>query len=968
MYRTMLALALTFGLFAPNALAAGQENEETGFADAQADHVPPSNDSLTNVAQGKPYTITQGFRDEDLMAYETRTAADNGSAYELTDGKIASSKQHDDYCNCDVMFLDKNWIGFNRQVNRSVVIDLGEPKYVDSVVGGFLQERTAAVELPRYIKFALSNDNVNWFRAGDQKPVYSDSQQASRKEIVQNGINAAARYVKVEFEVGMFTFADEIQVLGRDAKTADRQANKLPREAAPAPDDPPTVKQAGGVKHMYISYYYPVGGGNEMLGKWTKEDYKSVIAHTNLQGERTGWMFDTILFSNGGDVYTEYNTKDKWQTYLDQLFSDNLHISALDQATADAKAALKDPSYRTKVVISIPYPNPNPNAVWGELDGQTVDFDIKNGEASSFEARKRAVEWYIDTAYSTFKAKHYKNLELAGFYWQHEEVGFGTMNEENLVKHVAAKIHSGGIKKKFYWIPFFQSNGSTIWKELGFDAVMMQPNYYFTSKFGPNVESKGKIDIGRLQTTVATAKRFGMGVEVEGDYHMTWKGWGTDWDGQLYNGEYANRKYYAYLNEFKKAGLDQVVTGYYLGARTVLRDIVQDPDPKVRSAYDETSKFIDGTYEVKVPDETEIPLPKGDTWDQPIEIDAVEGDAYTSYIEVSSSKWIKFPIKAGEDWIVTLTPLNGAQFSMETRHWGPAQTKHSGFSYNKASEVQSMLVKNPGDTDTFIMLRVFPDGSPSGKFKISLARPTEDGTTMMNAIDLPNDDKIAGTAVQAGQEIWYKISGKSKYALSLVPDPNADFDVALYWDANSGAAQAVSKEGAGSTKTINYTNGFADQFLYYVKVTAKTAGTFTFYNGITPPGQQPARGTSYADAIALTAADGLAYDSATMNEGLAVDGARWFKFAVAPGEEWEVTLTPTKGAAGSPDSEVAMDMRWVEGPALKWTYSYMSHETEPQRLTVLNEESVTRYAYVRAIAQQMGGNFTLALRKLTPAP
>lgn len=910
---------------------------------------PDLDDNYENVALGKPYTVAQGFGDKDLIAYETRTSTDNGTNYELTDGKIATITAKN-------AFQDKNWTGFNRQINRSVVIDLEEPKFIDSITGGYLQERSAAVELPRYIKYALSMDNVNWYSADQQNPVYSDSQSASRKEITLSGIKATARYVKIEFEVGMFTFVDEIKVMGRNAKSTDRAVTALPIESAPVDAAPPTLEETGGVKHMYIAYYYPTGGTNEQLGRWHKDDFKSVIAHTDAQGSRTGWLFDTILFSNGGDVYSDYNTKEKWQTYLDQLFADNQHIAALNDATADAKTALNAPGYKTKVVVSIPYPNPTPDAVWGQLDGKTVDFDIKHGEEASFEARKKAVDWYVDTTIQKFAEKSYANVELAGFYWQHEEVGYATLNEENLVKHISAKIHN--VNKKFFWIPFFQSNGSTIWKELGFDAVMMQPNYYFNSSFGPNSSVGGKFDLSRLQTTIATAKRFGMGVEVEGDYHMTWPSWGTDWDGQLYNGDYATRKYFAYLNEYKRDNLDQTITGYYMGARTVLPDIYNSNKPSVRSAYDETARFVNGQYQIQVLDETEIPLPLGDTWDKPIEVNAAEGDVYTSYVDVSSSKWIKFPIKAGEDWMVTLTPLNGSKFGMETRHWGASQTQHSGFSYNKSSEVQSMLVKNPGTEDTFIMLRVFPDDSTSGKFKISLQHPTEDGTSMMNAIDLFNETHLTGNAAQAGQSIWYKVSGMSSYNLHLVPSAGTDFDIEWYWDANSGVPQGKSTLGVGQTETLTINNSFAPKFLYYIKVIAKTTGSYELYNGVTPPDLQPVRGNTYADAIAIDAAEGQVYNSATLNEGVSPDLAKWLKFPVAPGEKWEITLTPASG------SQVAMETRWVEGAPLGYTYSWMSEETQPKSLTIDNQDATQKYAYIRTLAQQTGGNYTISLHKI----
>ncbi|REE67320.1 uncharacterized protein DUF4855 [Paenibacillus taihuensis] len=943
--RVIVSACMVLSLLVPGIAAAdGAAGSEGASVDKKQER------GLYNVAAGKPYTISQGVQDKDLLTYELRTEADSGSPYELTDGRTADQPPAG-----QSYFQNTSWIGFSRQVSRSVTIDLGQSTYIQNISGGYLQERAAAVELPRNIHYAVSEDGLNWFDAGDQHPKYSNSQSASRKVLVSGDIKVTARYVKVEFEVGMFTFVDELEVSGRPAQREDRSADKLHKEKPVKDAAPPTLKEAGGVRNMYIAYYYPVGSANETLGRWHQDDFGSIIAHTDRNGNRTGWMYDTVMFSNGGNVFTDYNTKDKWQTYLDQLFTDGQQIGALDAATAEAKVGLKDKKHRTKVVISIPYPNPNPDQVWGQLDGKTVDFNITNGEDASLQARKKAVGWYVETAEKLFKNKHYDNLELAGFYWQHEEVGFATMNEENLVKQVSRIVHQA--QEKFYWIPFFQSNGSTIWRELGFDAVMMQPNYFFSSSFGPNVATGGTVDMSRLNESVQTAKRFGMGLEVEGDYQITWNGWGTDYDGQLYNGDYAVRKYFAYLNAIQSAGLNNSILGYYMGARSVYPDIMNSDKENVRSVYDETASFIDGSYQVKALDSSTIPLPAGDSWSDPIVVNAVEGDVYTSYVAVSSSKWIQFPIKAGEDWIVTLTPLNGAKFSMETRHWGPTQTRHSGFSYGKSSEVQSMLVKNPGTEDTSIMLRVFPEDGTSGKYKISLAHPIEDGTTMMNAIDLLNNSQVSGTVETPGQAIWYKILGEAAYKLSLVPDGQSDMDMQLFYDANSGSVQASSIKGTGQMESFTYNNPYAPQFLYYLKITAKTAGSYTVYNGIEPPEQQPDRGTSYDDAIAFVAADGVVYDASALQEGVTPAQARWLKFLVKPGETWGITLTPASGA------EVAMETRWVEGAALGYTYSYMSHETSPQTLPVTNEGTSEQFAYIRVLAQQTGGNFTISLTK-----
>ncbi|HZG75989.1 MAG TPA: DUF4855 domain-containing protein [Paenibacillus sp.] len=908
--------------------------------------------AYTNVALQKPYTVTAMFPDSELAAYDTRTAGDAGvPGTELTNGRIAASKVGDAY------FPNVEWSGFSRQAARDIVVDLGAPKYIDSVVGGFLRERHAAVDLPRYVKLFLSEDGASWHAAGERSKDHSTTQAVERVELGFAGVDATARYVKLEVEVGMFTFMDEIVVNGRDPAAGDRSASALPPAPAVVDRPAPTPEESGGVHHLYLSYYYP---GRPELGDWSKEEFKSVVAHTDAAGRRTGWMFDSVLSIPIGGSYFDFDKKPAWDAYLDSLFSPNLHFDALDQATGEAKAELGSPDRKTKVVVSIPYLAPDQSAAsgsWGEVNGESLNVLLDEvTPEQSFDARKKIIDWYTGEVERRFAEQRYEHLELAGFYWYHEEIGFATKYEEAIVRHTADRAHALG--KKLFWIPFFQANGSTYWKELGFDAVMMQPNYMFKSHFAPN-QTSAKVDLSRLRTTVATAKRFGLGVEVEGDYHMSWPGWGTDYDGQLYNDEYSRRKYYAYLNEYVAAGLDDVVTGYYLGAKTVLQDFYNSTDPDVREIYDETARFTAGTYTVRPIEETVVPLPAGDSWTNMIQLEAREGDVYTSYVAITGSQWLKFPMEAGEDWVVTVTPLEG-KVGFETRLWGATQTKHSGFSYGKTDAVQSLVISNPTASATHGVLRVFPD-SPSAKYKVTLSRPVEDGTAQMNALRLPNGQPTAGAAA-AGQTVWYKLTGKPSYALTLVPETlSGDFDVALYRDANSGVPEKVSANGPGAYETIQYTNVFADSFVYYLKVTAKTSGNYTIYNGVQPPGGQPELpGDSWETAMTLAAKEGAIYSGQ-----IAGNGQHWFKFPIRAGEDWIVRLRPL----GAANTVGGLETRYFhEGPSAVHPHGGFSYNNEwsvlpEHRLLVSQREPNDSYIVVRVSGMTTGGAYELSLEK-----
>ena len=59
---------------------------------------------------------------------------------------------------------------------------------------------------------------------------------------------------------------------------------------------------------------------------------------------------------------------------------------------------------------------------------------------------------------------------------------------------------------KFYWIPYWGSDGHGEWKELKFDVAYQQPNYFFYEQ---------KPDSMHLKTVCEFAKEKGMYLEVE---------------------------------------------------------------------------------------------------------------------------------------------------------------------------------------------------------------------------------------------------------------------------------------------------------------------------------------------------------------------------------------------------------------------------------------------------------------------
>ena len=133
---------------------------------------------------------------------------------------------------------------------------------------------------------------------------------------------------------------------------------------------------------------------------------------------------------------------------------------------------------------------------------------------------------------------------MTGFYWFEES----TAKCGDLPKDVSEYIHQ--LDKRFYWIPYWNASGYNLWKKLGFDTAFLQPNHFF-SKDIPDI---------RLDQACNTARKFGMGLEMEFDSNV------------LYEKE---DSYYSrlesYINAFENNGVfEESSIAYYSGTKGIL--------------------------------------------------------------------------------------------------------------------------------------------------------------------------------------------------------------------------------------------------------------------------------------------------------------------------------------------------------------------------------------------------------------
>ncbi|MGY5342035.1 DUF4855 domain-containing protein [Paenibacillus glucanolyticus] len=482
--------------------------------------------------------------------------------------------------------LDPAWVGHLRKKTREVVFDLGEPKSISGINARFLQDWPgSAILFPLTVSMYVSDDNVHWANLTnkatqtlwvDGPPVdetYAWDSQADGVPGFDEAEFAYARYVKVTFSMHTraWTFIDEIEITGTDGKASG--AVQLPAQDF-------NYLQPGeataGIHNLSLLYNGQYANGE---GDWSKEEIIPQISYVNQDGEPVDWLFDGVLTlglisPDGRDYGGGANLKD-WNWYLDKTFDADGEMYQLNEATKEVGVKLGQPDHKTKVVVMIPDTGEY-QTDFGDVDGDGISENFNGGaigEESAMANRQKAIRWWMDEVLQRWDTNQYSNLELVGLYWLSEQVSTSASGPD-MLKYVNGQIHDEGLKS--FWIPHFLAYKSYMWDEVGFDAVAFQPNYFFE-------------DMGneRLDDAAYTAKRFGMGVEIE-------------FDGRMLGDQVFRNRFKEYLDGGVKYGyMKDAFKAYYMGSGPVLRDAATSQDPDIRMMYDWLYQFVKGTYQLE---------------------------------------------------------------------------------------------------------------------------------------------------------------------------------------------------------------------------------------------------------------------------------------------------------------------------------------------------------------------------------
>ncbi len=434
-----------------------------------------------------------------------------------------------------------------------IYFDLGNIAAVSSFTAQFTHRMPWGVQAPYEITVFLSDDANTWYKAGsaDLKPI-SDAALVEVSLTMKKAVQA--RYICFYFLTCNWVGIGELEAFGTTAAgNAPTLANSGldTREKSAIGYKEPDADLLGGAKDLCLLYHGP------KLDGFTVEKLIPYLAYVDTDGNITDTMFDSFLFLNSGgypsgnkpsEGYTESDIK--W--IVDDLFTENKNLLALEQAAGQVKDALDleaDYKYGLTVALYMPY-------------GESMDVQDKLAE----------VEKQIERFEEKYREYNFKNIELVGYYWFNEGV-YPEEDEPALVTEVSKLVHAKGVD--FFWIPWFCASGVDAWQDHGFDIACMQPGYVFNEEV---------LD-SRLEYAANTAKYYGMGIEIE-------------IASATFQNEKLYRRYLEYLAGGAKYGYMENCVHMYYQEILCYYNAAKSGDEKVRLIYDYTYQFIKGTLSV----------------------------------------------------------------------------------------------------------------------------------------------------------------------------------------------------------------------------------------------------------------------------------------------------------------------------------------------------------------------------------
>lgn len=355
---------------------------------------------------------------------------------------------------------------------------------------------------------------------------------------------------------------------------------------------------------------------------WSEDRLKPHVTFIDENGTEH-WLHEAFLYIGSEDAQANSIlciTSDKirsadqnsWKRFADYWISPSGVTETLDRTIGNAISRIGKPSFRHKVVITMPdpimleyfYDKNSSTTYWGKIDGRQLDF-------SNVEDQILAYRWYIDYVREAWNKSVPEHIELAGFYILSEILvakpsgwNYKYKRWDKIIPETSEYLHQ--LNYGLYWIPYYQADGYDMTRQLGIDYTWLQPNKYWDyqekkswnwvfnsmSTYGHGMEiefegSHGEAGWSQFDAEIPrTSSSILETVRTSNDAQGTPKGQPNP---QAARNRQRLRDYF---NEFKEAG-------YYGKARIAtysgtdaMYELATSPDEKDREMYLEYCRFI----------------------------------------------------------------------------------------------------------------------------------------------------------------------------------------------------------------------------------------------------------------------------------------------------------------------------------------------------------------------------------------
>ncbi len=467
-------------------------------------------------------------------------------AHLLTDGNTGSINDR----------FGTAWASFQYGLGRTLFVDLGGVFAVSGFDISFLHDPANNAACPENVRLLLSENGFDYYCALTVDAPYPSSfamcARASYKGTLEHPVRA--RYVKVIFAVEENAFCDELRILGNECNGYE---SILSGKKYIINDKNVYASRdcLGGVCDLPMLSF----GSDHRI---SREEFLPYLAYIDHSGRISDRMFDAVALihtqyaPSGNSLYQdgEPSVMSDWEWLIDELFTSESNLSALDSAVADVKSVLglsKD--YRHKVFLTAPVPKISLKP-FGSINGDGITSKLVTTDDCV-----RAFCRFVDVVVRRFNAQCFQNITIEGWLWNSSLSRKYNEKEADFAQKCVDELHARNFKCVF--APSDRDAGIFKSENVGFDCV--------------TVKSVSE----DLALTFATSKKYGFGIRLDT----------SDYDSEPSVEQI--KQYENCLRECMRNGvMTQTIHAYHLP----LYRCICSSDASVRAVYDKIYRFVKG--------------------------------------------------------------------------------------------------------------------------------------------------------------------------------------------------------------------------------------------------------------------------------------------------------------------------------------------------------------------------------------